>query len=877
MGYRVPKTRLLPPRTPHEVARSRVLERLFHLWEHSPAVVLAAPAGYGKSTLLAPLAAVWVTLGAEARDPVVFGWHLAAAYRAHADTRLAEQRLEVGDWVGAVEALTEAAAALEPHLLVLDEAERAPVREGAAALQTLLKAPGLRLAVASRRSAPWEVLGTVVGPQTLRFDLEEALQLAQALGTGLAAFEVERAWSLVEGWPLGLRVVLRAAARGALPEAALFAPPEPESISAYLLAGLDARTADLAARAAVLGEVGPEEAPLLGGDPAPLFAHAEDLLLERVGRRLRFPPLVRAALARLVPEDEARALLARAAEAALRRGHALEAAGYLLEARRYAEAAALLAREGTAWLEQGLAYSVLAILERIPRELRAAQAGLVRLEAEALRQVGRYGEAERAYREAVRLGEARALLGLVRLYLDTVEPAKARPYLEQAARRFPDEEVRPLLAENALNAGRVTEALRLGMSGPRALLRSGRVGEALERLRRHEEAPPPRPPKNHREGLLLLALLEAVAGEAEAALEAAGRGRTVGERMGSPFVVALAEARRGHALLALSRWEAAGAAYRHALALAEGGPARLAVEALAGLGALGDRRAFEQALRLARESGDAWVEAFLSLMVAYAHLRRGEAFPPPAVSTEDPFLAALAAAYPWTTGDAALLRRYPFLERPTLFAPPPERARRALWEAGRLDVPYHPGVRVEVRALGGFAVRVDGRPARFRREKARLLLALLVARSWTKDALIEALGVSSGEFRVLWSELLGVLEPGRPKRVPGYFLTPYRLVPRPELRVDLWELNARPEAYLGRFAEPFGGLDHPALDAARAEVTAHYREALLARGTPEALLEALRLEPLDEAVLERIAALGDRALFARAVALHRQALAELGF
>lgn len=230
--------------------------------------------------------------------------------------------------------------------------------------------------------------------------------------------------------------------------------------------------------------------------------------------------------------------------------------------------------------------------------------------------------------------------------------------------------------------------------------------------------------------------------------------------------MSLAEARKGHALLALSRLEEARAAYEAALALAEGGPSRLKVEALGGLAALGSREAYGEMVRLARASGDLWVEGFLTLAVALAWLRRGEAFPLPPLELLDPFLREVAEAYPFADGWEGLLLRYPFLAAPTLFAPPLPRLRRALWRLGRLPLAYHPGVRLEVRALGAFRVLVDGRPVRFRREKARLFLALLAARDFEKKDLLEALEASPGEFRVLWWEVVNALEPGRPKGAP---------------------------------------------------------------------------------------------------------------
>lgn len=486
MRYFIPATRLLPPRIPHEVRRPRVRNLLFSRWQESPAVILAAPAGYGKSALLAPLAEVWVTLGEEARDPAVFVWHLLAAYRDRIPGKTVEARLMGGDWPGAARALAEALTTLPPHTLVLDEAHKAPAREGLSIIKALLNTPGLRLGLAGRRAAPWEALASVIGPEALAFDLEEALALARALAPSMAAFDVERAWRLVSGWPLGLRVLLRCAARGMLPERAVFEPPEPESISAYLLAGLEPEMATLAARAAAFTEVGPEEAERLGFEFEALETLAEDLLLERVGQRLRFHPLVRSALLRTLPPEEARSLVIRAAK---HKG-GIEAAVHLIEAGRYHEAAERLKAEGTRWLEQGLNHSVLYLTDRL-----TGHADLTLLRAEALRQAGRYADAEVLFLEAAQQGQAEAHFGLARLYLDTVEPAKAWPHLRAARDLFPWENVRPLWAENALNAGRIGEALKLGAQGPRALLRSGRVELALAAVREMDETPPPDPRK----------------------------------------------------------------------------------------------------------------------------------------------------------------------------------------------------------------------------------------------------------------------------------------------------------------------------------------------------------------------------------------------
>jgi len=840
------------------------LQRLRQGFAQSPVLVLAAGAGYGKSTLMASWPATWVALGEDCRDPVVLGWHLVEAYRGRLGERLAgvEAALGRGAWARAGEGLLEALADDLPsrQTLVLDEAQKAASRENLTLLRMLTQVPNLQTAVLTRRAAPWEVLGQVLGERELAFDAAEALELAAALTPQLPAFEVEQAHSLVRGWPLGLRLLLRAMGRGARPEEAFYAHPDPAGLLVYLTFDLPLEVQQLAAKASVLGEVSADEAAF-----ATLEPYANDLLLEGVEGGLRFHPLVRQALMSPLEAAEVRGLLTQAAEEALAKGQGVRAAGHLLEAQRVGYAADLVLAQGEEWLAQGLTYTVLAMLERLPEPVFSARPGLWYLHAEGLRQAGRYAEAEEVYARALSAGVDRALLGLSRLYLDTVEPVKAWPHLERAGALFP-QETQHLWAENALNAGRVGEAVRLGLKGPRVHLRGGQPGEALEAVRRSEHRTAP-VAQNHREGTLMLALLEAVAGDGEAAEAAARKGRREGEALGSPFVVALAEARLGHALLGQDRWDAAGAAYRRSLALAQGGPSRLQVEPLGGLAALGDAQALAQMLRLSRDSGDAWVEAFLTLAVAQAHLRRGERFVLPAlVGLEDGFLRALAAAYPWQEDAADLLSQYPFLLRPTLFALPPHRARRLLWETGKLPVAYHPGVRVEIRAAGGLKMRVGGQEVRFKREKTRLLLALLLMRDWDKEALLEALEVSDGEFRVLWSELLHALEPERPSRAPGYFLKPYGLARVPELRVDLWQPQLLPLL-------PFVGLEHPELESFRQQWRLAQRAGLLSSAEPADWLRALELDPTDERVLTRLL---ESAYAEEAWALYAAAMKDLG-
>lgn len=298
MPYPVPPSRLYPPRTAREVFRIRPLRLLEEAFGKSPGVVLAAGAGYGKASLAAELPAVYVSLAEEAKDPAVFLWHLLAAYENRAELVPVRALLEAGAWPKALEALLEALVPLGAHYLVLDEAHRAESPGVVRVLQGLLRLPGLRLLVLSRKAAPFAFL-TVFSERELAFDPEEACQLAKALAPELPAFEVERALSLVRGWPLGLRLVLLAMRKGLRPELAL---ESAEGFLAYLGQALPKEVLDRASRLALLGEVDEEEGAFL-------LPYAEDLLLERREGRIGFHPLPSRGLDHPVLDEAARAYL----------------------------------------------------------------------------------------------------------------------------------------------------------------------------------------------------------------------------------------------------------------------------------------------------------------------------------------------------------------------------------------------------------------------------------------------------------------------------------------------------------------------------------------------------------------------------------------
>ncbi|GAB3770294.1 LuxR C-terminal-related transcriptional regulator [Ramlibacter monticola] len=214
------------------------------------AVLVQAPPGFGKTSLLAQwrleylargAAVAWVN--AQARDDVErLVRSLALAVRVGAGRPTFGHVLLEGVAAGGLEGVTlwlaEVAQSAMDLVLVVDEAERLRevVRE---ALGYLVRnAPSnLRCVVAARAEVDLGVDDLVsygqcvrVGAAELRFTLAETLRLAeQRLGPALDRDRVARLHEITEGWPLALQLALSADPSGRAAELALAggaAPPE---------------------------------------------------------------------------------------------------------------------------------------------------------------------------------------------------------------------------------------------------------------------------------------------------------------------------------------------------------------------------------------------------------------------------------------------------------------------------------------------------------------------------------------------------------------------------------------------------------------------------------------------------------------------------
>jgi LuxR family transcriptional regulator, maltose regulon positive regulatory protein len=216
-----------PPVRSEHIARAELVQRLRGDTERA-LTVLAAPPGFGKTTLLAAWLAeadrvAWLSLDADDNDPARFFLYAVAALRSVAPglgaRALAAHRTPGAGLVDVVLPilLNELAAQEMEVVLVLDDYHLITNDEIHAALAYLVERmpASFRLVLATREDPPLP-LGRLrargqlaeLRAGELRFsDEETSAFLNNALGLGLSVEDIERLQMRTEGWPAALYLV----------------------------------------------------------------------------------------------------------------------------------------------------------------------------------------------------------------------------------------------------------------------------------------------------------------------------------------------------------------------------------------------------------------------------------------------------------------------------------------------------------------------------------------------------------------------------------------------------------------------------------------------------------------------------------------------
>jgi LuxR family maltose regulon positive regulatory protein len=226
-SFELVESKLHPPSArPGIVPRTVLVEQL--LVSHAePFVCVVAPAGYGKTTVLAQWAermgrrVAWVSVDRHDNDPVVLLSYIAVAldrvepidpgvFQVLASPGVSVLGTVVPRLASAVSAMTDPVAVVLDHLELLDSRECV---DAVAELAVRLPA-GSQLVLASRHTAPlpMALLGAQakvveIGVDELAMDQQEARALLEGAGVQLTSAEVAELTSRTEGgrsdctWP----------------------------------------------------------------------------------------------------------------------------------------------------------------------------------------------------------------------------------------------------------------------------------------------------------------------------------------------------------------------------------------------------------------------------------------------------------------------------------------------------------------------------------------------------------------------------------------------------------------------------------------------------------------------------------------------------
>ncbi|MBK1787025.1 LuxR C-terminal-related transcriptional regulator [Prauserella cavernicola] len=238
---RVPRVKLTVPEAPPLlVSRPRLLMLLSHAGD-TVATLVCAPAGSGKTYLLADWArrtgvgvTAWVSLDADDNEDRRF-WtavleSLARCPAVPADSSLRSlsaplrPSADPGFLAEVLNALDELPV---PVWLVLDDVHEVTDPQPLRGLATLLRHPpaGLRLVLASRYDPPLPLARlrlqdqlTEIRAHELRFSLDEARALLESADVDLSAAQRRRLVEQTEGWAAGLRLAATSLSRAEDPD-----------------------------------------------------------------------------------------------------------------------------------------------------------------------------------------------------------------------------------------------------------------------------------------------------------------------------------------------------------------------------------------------------------------------------------------------------------------------------------------------------------------------------------------------------------------------------------------------------------------------------------------------------------------------------------
>ncbi|WP_262173751.1 BTAD domain-containing putative transcriptional regulator [Saccharococcus sp. Marseille-Q5394] len=347
-----------------------------------------------------------------------------------------------------------------------------------------------------------------------------------------------------------------------------------------------------------------------------------------------------------------------AAEFYLRQSNPIQAISHAVKSGDASFIGQIIVDNGVALIKAGQFEWLLEIIKSLSPDVFAQFYPLYFFEGEAHRYRAFYEKARVAYSACIEAAEkrgddyfaGRAHAGIANIYLDTIQPGLADPYLMNAI-LFAEKSDRTSVlemellkrqfAENLVNLGKASDAakwveqeihdksiLREGNLDARIALRTGKLREAQAYL--SERVDSLTLPDAYRETDILLSLIYSMTGENGLALESAARGIQLGRKEKSGFIEAVGLIRMGHAKIIADRGDVAIAKDHYIRAIErmdELNVSRGNAEPYMGLSIVAARqgdfaeaiRYGEAGLRETERVNDGWLSALIHIGLAIVH------------------------------------------------------------------------------------------------------------------------------------------------------------------------------------------------------------------------------------------------------------------
>jgi LuxR family maltose regulon positive regulatory protein len=257
--WRIPRTKIAIPEVPTGFVDREPLTELFQIAAGAGVLLVCAPAGYGKTVLLADGMrkhdvgdTAWISLDSDDNDPGRFWAALLAAVRecpvVPPESPLHGLAPKVGhDEPGFLADLIDGLDVLpQPVRVVLDDLQEVVSRNTLRGIGYLLRHQprGLRLVLSSRVDPPLplarlRVDGALVEIRAdrLRFGVQDATALLTGRGVELSQEQTGRLVALSEGWAAGLQLAALSLRETGAPDDFLTAFPASDRPLADYLAG----------------------------------------------------------------------------------------------------------------------------------------------------------------------------------------------------------------------------------------------------------------------------------------------------------------------------------------------------------------------------------------------------------------------------------------------------------------------------------------------------------------------------------------------------------------------------------------------------------------------------------------------------------------